>query len=185
LRTPLDIHQGLLQVPITETDHVLGTPGAPVAVVEYGDYQCPYCAAAHPVVAELLQMRAPVIEFAFRHFPLTNVHEHAEYAAEAAEAAGAQGNYWGMHDWLFDHQKQLQPKFVTAAAEEMGLDPALFTQALAGRQFHSKVQHDFMTGLRSGVNGTPTFFINGVRHDGAASLDELVAAVDRERASAA
>lgn len=180
VRTSLEIHTGQLQVPVTEADHVLGTPGAPVTMVEYGDYECPYCAAAHPVVVDVLRLRMPVMLFAYRHFPLSNVHPHAEFAAEAAEAAGAQGRYWAMHDWLFEHQTQLEPAYVTAATERMGLDVAAFAQVLSARAYFPKVQQDFMTGLRSGVNGTPTFFINGVRHDGAASLADLLGAVDAE-----
>jgi protein-disulfide isomerase len=178
MKTNLDIRQGLLQMPITDRDNVVGAPDAPVQVVEYGDYECPYCAAAHPVVADLLNQRATAIRFAYRHFPLTNVHKHAEFAAEAAEAAGAQGHYWTMHDWLFEHQRQLEPSFVTAAAGKAGLDTAVFAENLAARTFHPKVQEDFMTGLRSGVNGTPTFFIDGARHDGPATLAALLAAVD-------
>ena len=178
MRTKLDIRDGRLQTPITDQDNVLGDADAPVQIVEYGDYECPYCGAAHPVVADLLSQRGPVVRFAYRHFPLTNVHKHAEFAAEAAEAAGAQGNYWTMHDWLFEHQQQLKPSLVTEAAARTGLDTALFTQQLSARTFHPKVQEDFMTGLRSGVNGTPTFFINGIRHDGPATLPALLAAVD-------
>jgi protein-disulfide isomerase len=178
--TPLDIQQGQLQMPISDRDHAVGTPSAPVAVVEYGDYQCPFCGAAFPVVDELLKLRGPVMRFAYRHFPLTNVHPHAQYAAEAAESAGAQGKYWEMHDWLFTHQHQLQPPLVAAAAAQLGLDQDAFTKAIAARTYLPKVQEDFMTGLRSGVNGTPTFFVNGLRHDGPATIAALTSAVDAE-----
>lgn len=178
MRTVLDIQQGQLQMPISDRDHVLGTAGAPTDIVEYGDYECPFCAAAHPVVAQLLELRSSAVLFAYRHFPLTNVHKHAELAAEAAEAAGAQGKYWQMHDWLFEHQQLLQPSVVATAAAEMGLDTVAFAQHLSGRTFYPKVQQDFMSGLRSGVNGTPTFFINGVRYDGSVTLPALLEAVD-------
>jgi len=181
VKTVLDIHQGQLQMPIGDRDNVQGNPDAPIGVVEYGDYECPHCGAAFPDVAELLRQRGSELLFAYRHFPVTNAHKHAEFAAEAAEAAGAQGKYWEMHNWLFEHQQQLEPPSVTEAAQQMGLDTTQFTQHLSAHTFYPKVQEDFMTGLRSGVNGTPTFFINGVRYDGPATLPALLEAVDAER----
>ncbi len=181
MRTSLDIQQGQLQMPISRRDHTIGSPDAPVTLVEFGDYQCPYCGAAHPVVSELLKKRASALIFAFRHFPLTNVHENAQFAAESAEAAGAQGQYWEMHSWLFEHQRQLQPSAVMAAAAAIGLDIDRFAQDLVAHSFLPKVQEDFMTGLRSGVNGTPTFFINGARYDGPATLEALTEVVDEFR----
>ena len=178
MRTNLDIHQGRLQMPISDRDHVLGPADAPVDVVEYGDYECPYCGAAYPIVADLLRQRGSAIRFAFRNCPLTNVHTHAEFAAEAAEAAGAQGQYWPMHDWLFEHQQQLELSAVIEAAALTGMDTAVFAEDLSAHTFRPKVQEDFMSGLRSGVNGTPTFFFNGLRHDGPATLRALLAAAD-------
>jgi protein-disulfide isomerase len=179
-KSMLEIRQGQLQEPINDRDNTLGNENATVGLVEYGDYECPYCAAAHPVVSDLLRLRSSAVLFAFRHFPLSNVHPHAEFGAECAEAAGAQDRYWMMHDWMFTHQQQLEPGAVGTAAQQMGMDSNSLLQAVSARTFYPKVQHDFMTGLRSGVNGTPTFFINGTRYDGVPTLDGLVTAIDAE-----
>ncbi len=178
MRSTLDMQTGLLQVPVTNRDHLLGPPDALVTLLQYGDFECPYCGAAHPTLQELIRLRGDVMRFAFRHFPLTNMHPHAEFAAEAGEAAGAQGQFWAMHDWLYEHQQDLQPVAVAAAAERLGLDTAAFAEDLASRRYLPRIREDFVGGLRSGVNGTPTFFVNGVRDDGGYSLDELLAAVD-------
>lgn len=179
MKSSLDIQTGRLRVPVSERDHTLGPAGAPVTLVEYADFECPYSAAARPVVQELLCLRGDTVRFAYRHFPLTNLYANAEFAAEAAEAAAVQGCFWRMHDWLFEHRDQLQPVAVTAAAERLGLDTTKFAQAVAARTYMERVREDFLGGLRSGVNGTPTFFVNGDRYDGAYLLDELLDAVDR------
>jgi protein-disulfide isomerase len=176
--SPLTTTGGRLVVPVGDRDHVLGPEDAPVTLVEYGDYQCPYCARAQMVVQELLRLRTNQIQFAYRHFPLINVHPYAEPAAEAAEAAGARGRFWSLHDWLFTHQDRLNPASLIAALIDMGLDGETIATELGHHNFLDKVRSDFVGGVRSGVNGTPSFFINGLRYEGGHSLPELVAAAD-------
>lgn len=158
-------------------DHVRGPRGAPVALVEYGDYQCPYCGMAHPVVQALSATLPDEMCFAFRHFPLTTVHPYAWPAAEAAEAAGAQGQFWPMHDLLFEDQEHLAPPDLLARARLLNLDVDRFTEDLRSRVFEGKVQADFLSGVHSGVQGTPTFFINGVRYQGASDYQSLLSAL--------
>jgi protein-disulfide isomerase len=143
-------------------------------LTEYGDYQCPFCAAAHVVVEEVLASAGDVVRFAFRHFPLTTIHPNAFGAAEAAEAAGAQGQFWPMHDLLFADQQHLDPPALLARAEFLGLDVDRFETELFGHAHADKVQADFLSGVHSGVRGTPTFFINGVRHEGPADFVSLM-----------
>jgi protein-disulfide isomerase len=182
--TPLQVSMGRLAQPVTDDDHVRGPADAPVTLVEYGDYECPYCGAAYPVVEAVLAERAGVVRFGYRHFPLTNVHPHAEIAAESAEAAGAHGMFWPMHDWLFTHQDRLDPPDLVRAATGLGLDAEEVANALGRHAYRDKVVGDFASGVRSGANGTPTFFVNGLRHDGGYELTELLAAVDRATAEA-
>jgi protein-disulfide isomerase len=177
--TPLSVTLGRLAQPVTDDDHVRGPATAPVTLVEYGDYQCPYCGAAYPQVEALLRERGDVVRFAYRHFPLTNVHPYAEIAAEAAEVAAAHELFWPMHDWLFTHQDQLDPDNLIGAAAALGIAARKVALALARHEYRDRVLRDFTGGIRSGVNGTPTFFVNGVRHDGGYTLVELVDAVDR------
>lgn len=169
--------QGTLVNDITRRDHVLGPPDAPVTLLEYGDYQCPYCGAAHPIVKALQRQLADSLRFAFRHFPLTTVHEYAEGAAEAAEAAGAQGKFWEMHDTLFENQPALDFESLVGYAEELGLDVERFATELENQVYAARVKEDFISGVRSGVNGTPTFFINGVRHEGSFDYETMLEAI--------
>jgi protein-disulfide isomerase len=155
-----------------------------VTIVEYGDYECPYCGQAHLIVAELLNRVGGEVLFAFRPFPLTTVHPHAELAAEAAEAAGAQGKFWEMHDTLFENQEALERDDLLQYATNLGLDVGAFTNQLATHAYASKVREDFMSGVRSGVNGTPSFFINGVLHRGGYELNSLLTAVQAARSVA-
>ncbi|HTW20791.1 MAG TPA: DsbA family protein [Mycobacteriales bacterium] len=159
-------------------DHITGAANAPVTLVEYGDYQCPFCVQAHPMVAALLQADRPPIRYVFRHFPLTTVHPRAEPAAEAAEAANAQGRFWPMHDLLFSNSPALEDEDLLASARALGLDERRFARDLVERVHAPRVRADFLTGVRSGVNGTPTFFINGVRHNGAFEYPVLRAAIE-------
>jgi protein-disulfide isomerase len=176
--TPFDIDTGRLVEPVNQDDHVRGPDLAPVTLVEYGDYQCPYCGKAYPIVESLLGMRPDTVRFAFRHFPLTDLHPYAEIAAEVAEAAGAHGQFWRAHDWLYTHQNQLDPVSLMAVAAQF--DPSGDIQrVLERRAYTDRIRRDFISGVRSGVNGTPSFCINGIRHDGGYSLPELLAAVDR------
>jgi protein-disulfide isomerase len=156
-----------LRVPVTDDDHLLGPADAPVTLLEYGDYECPHCGRAHPIVAAVLRRLGSQVRFAYRHFPLTQIHPHAQHAAEMAEAAAEQGQFWAMHDLLFENQEALDDEDLLEYAAELGIDPEWAASALAGQHYTDEVQRDFMSGVRSGVNGTPTFFINGVRHDGA------------------
>ena len=184
LTSPLTTTDGRLAVPVGDRDHVLGPEDAPVTLVEYGDYQCPYCARAHAIVHELLRRRTNLLRFAYRHFPLINVHPYAEPAAEAAEAAGARGRSWTVHDWLFANQDRLSPLTLIAALADMGLDGQAIAGELRDHDFLDKVQRDFVSGVRSGVSGTPTFFTNGIRYEGGHSLPELMTAVDAAAAAA-
>jgi Na+/H+ antiporter NhaA len=159
-----------------ERDHIRGPIGAPVTIVEYGDFECPYCGRAEPVVRELLRDFADV-RYVWRHLPLNDVHAHAQLAAEAAEAAAAQGAFWEMHDLLFAHQDALEPADLIAHAEQLGLDVERFTDALREHTGAGQIADDVDSADLSGVSGTPTFFVNGRRHYGAYDIGTLSAAV--------
>lgn len=183
MSTPLSYTSGRLATPVGNNDHIRGRAEASVTLVEYGDYQCPYCGRAYPEVEEVLRQRPTTVRLAYRHFPLTNVHPMAEMAAEVAEAAGVRRRYWEMHDWLFSHQRQLEPESMLLAAKGLGLDADEVRQEVAEQRYMDRIRRDFVGGVRSGVNGTPTFFINDVRHDGGYSAPELLAAVDEAAAA--
>jgi protein-disulfide isomerase len=158
-----------LTTPVSQSDHILGSLDAPITLVEYGDYECPHCGRAHPILKQVLRMLGDQVCFAYRNFPLTQIHPHAQHAAEAAEAADALGGpdaYWQMHDALFENQEALEDEDLLLYAREIGLDVTEFARALQSGQFAARVQQDFLGGVRSGVNGTPTFFVNGERYDG-------------------
>jgi protein-disulfide isomerase len=155
-----------LAVPVNERDHTLGPANAPVTLVEYGDFECPHCGRAHPIVQGIRRYMGEQLRFVYRHFPLAEAHPHAESAAEAAEGAGAQGRFWEMHDLLFRNQHALEPEDLLAYAVRIGVDAQRLARELAARTYARKVRDDFRGGIRSGVNGTPTFFINGLRYDG-------------------
>jgi protein-disulfide isomerase len=167
----------LLTVPVGEGDHLLGPRTASLTLVEYGDYECPFCGDAYPVVEEVRGLLRDELLFAYRHFPLTQIHPHAALAAEAAEAADAQGLFWEMHGRLFLHQDRLAPADLVEHARVLGLDLARFERDLATREYGPKVRAQFLSGVRSGVNGTPTFFVNGVRHNGGYDLASLLDAL--------
>jgi protein-disulfide isomerase len=162
-----------LAVPVSDRDHILGPPNASLTLVEYGDYECPYCRAAAPAVREVLQL-VEDLRFVYRHFPLTQTHPHAFQAAEAAEAAGAQGRFWEMHELLFANQDRLELEDLVAYARVVGLDLERFAAELANHVHAGRIREDFMSGVRSGVNGTPTFFFNGVRHNGGYDVASLL-----------
>jgi protein-disulfide isomerase len=162
---------------VTEDDHLQGRRDAPVVLVEYGDYECPFCGKAYWEAKRLQEALGDQLCFVFRNFPLTQVHPHALQAAEAAEAAGAQGKFWEMHDMLFENQEALEMPSILSYAEALGLDLQQFTQDLEEHRFQERIQRDFMSGVRSGVNGTPTFFINGYRHNGAYTAEALLDAI--------
>lgn len=170
---------GVLKLPVDRTrDHIRGPAYAPITLVEYGDFECPYCGQAHLVVNRIEELLAKSLRFVFRHFPLSTVHPHAQMAAEAAEAAGAQRKFWEMHDELFEHQQALDEVHLVRYAEMVGLDVRQFERDLEVQRFAPKVREDFLSGVHSGVNGTPTFFINGVRHDGGFDLKSLLAGIN-------
>jgi protein-disulfide isomerase len=175
-------HEGQLTVPVGENDHIQGPASASITLVEYGDYECPYCGAAYPIVKELQRRLGDRMRFVFRNFPITTAHPHAEHAAEAAEAASAQGKFWEMHDELYEHQQALLDGDLEAYAEAVGLDVERWVRDMEGQAYAERVRSDFMSGVRSGVNGTPTFFINGRRHNGAYDLETLLAAIEAEAA---
>ena len=167
-----------LKPPVGANDHVQGSAKAPVTLVEYGDYECPYCGEAYSVVKELQKRLGDQMRFVFRNFPLAQAHPHAEHAAEAAEAAGAQGKFWEMHDMLYENQDALEDEDLVRYARALHLDVPRFVKEMEAGTYTERVREDFRSGVRSGVNGTPTFFINGARHDGAFDLASLLAAIE-------
>lgn len=175
-----DFENPVLSVPVTADDHAQGPADAPVTLVEYGDYECPHCGRAYPIVKEVQRELGHRLRFVFRNFPLKEVHPHAQHAAEAAEAAGVQGRFWEMHDIIFEHQQALLDRHLREYAGRLALDLARFDEELASHAHASRVRRDFTGGIRSGVNGTPTFYINGVRYDGDWDVASLLAALKRE-----
>jgi protein-disulfide isomerase len=172
-------HPSRLVLPVNHLrDHIRGRIDAPLTLLEYGDYECPFCGAAHPVVEEVRRRMGGQLRFVYRHFPLTKVHRHAQSAAEAAEAAGAQGRFWLMHDRLFAYQRALDDESLLVHARAVGLELASFMLALAAGTFAPKVEEDFVSGVRSGVAGTPTFFVNDIRYEGPRDVDSLINALE-------
>jgi len=163
---------------VSHRDHIQGPDTASVTLVEYGDYGCPYCGEAFPIVRAIQKRLGKRLRYVFRHFALTNAHPHAAPAAEAAEAAGAQGKFWEMHDTLYEHQNALEDEDLLEYATELDLDVARFSDDMAEHRHAARIREDFTSGVRSGVNGTPSFFINGVRHDGGYDLATLLAAIE-------
>ena len=173
----------VLTVPVTEDrDHIQGAADAAVTLVQYGDYECSYCGAAYPIIKQVQARMGERLRFVFRNFPITTSHPHAEQAAEAAEAAAGQGRFWRMHDLLYENQGRLRDQDLRAYAEQLGLDLELFDQELAEHVHAERVREDFISGVRSGVNGTPTFYINGVRHDDSYEIETLLAALEQAAA---
>jgi protein-disulfide isomerase len=167
----------MLKTPPSERDHQRGAPDASVVLVEYGDYQCPYCGAAEPVVLELLRTFGEDLQQVFRHFPMAQVHPMAEVAAQSAEFAGSRGVFWQMHEALFANQDELSLPTIFAIAGSLNLPQSALRQALEEQTFAGKVREDFQSGVKSGVNGTPCFFVNGLRHDAGYSFEALSAAI--------
>jgi protein-disulfide isomerase len=172
--------EAVLTLPVTEgRDHIQGPADAAVTLVEYGDYECPYCGAAYPIIKEVQARMGERLRFVFRNFPISTSHPHAEQAAEAAEAAASQGRFWPMHDLLYENQSRLRDQDLHAYAEKLQLDVEPFDEEMADHVHAERVREDFMSGVRSGVNGTPTFYINGARHDGSYDVETLLAALER------
>jgi len=176
--------EAVLTMPVSEgRDHIQGSAEAPVTLVQYGDYECPYCGAAYPIIKEVQTRMGERLRFVFRNFPISTSHPHAEQAAEAAEAAASQGKFWEMHDLLYENQSHLLENDLRAYGEELGLDVDLFDKELAEHVHAERIHEDFMSGVRSGVNGTPTFYINGARHDDSYDTQTLLAALERAAGS--
>jgi protein-disulfide isomerase len=175
--------KGGLTLPVGSRDHAQGPIDAQVTLVEYGDYECPHCGYAYGIVKAVQKHFGPMMRFVFRNFPLREMHPHAEAAAEAAEAAGAQGKFWEMHDYIFENQAQLGGSALAHHAQRLALDMARWAADVRQNAFIERIQEDFLSGMRSGVNGTPTFFINGRRHDGLFDEKSLVQAMQPVAAS--
>lgn len=171
-------HRPDLSHPIDATDHVLGSPHAPITVVEYGDFECPTCKQAAPSVKLLLERFEGKVRFAYRHFPLESIHPHALRAAEAAECAAAQGQFWAMHDLLFANQPHLELRHLTAYAERLDLDRARFTAEMDDEVYLQRVREHIDSGLGSHLRATPGFFVNGVIVDVSFGLQSLFDAVE-------
>jgi len=167
-----------LSIPVNADDHIKGDPAAECSLVEYGDYECPYCGAAHPIVKKLQKHFGKRLSFVFRNFPLAQTHRWAEPAAEVAEFAGAQGKFWEMHDLLFENQESLGNALFLELADKLDLPISKLQTAISNATYRARVRTDFASGARSGVNGTPTFFINGRRHNGAADFNSLSGAIE-------
>ena len=169
-----------LKIAVSAKDHIQGAENASVTLVEYGDYQCPHCGHAYPIVKELQKHFGDSLRFVFRNFPITEIHPMAQPAAESAEFAAKRGKFWEMHDAIYEHQDELSLKMLEKSASRLGLDPTALAASLEDGQFTEHVKQDFMGGVRSGVNGTPTFFINGQRHDAAPDFESLSLAIEKQ-----
>ena len=176
-KTEIDDEQSGLTPAVSERDHFEGPAGAPLTLVEYGDYQCPYCGAAYPEIKKVQKKLGKKLRFVFRNFPLVESHPYALIAAEAAEAAALQGKFWEMHDLIYEEQESLEPGVIASWAERLGLDMAKFGAVLRQGALQKRIAEDRKSGIMSGVNGTPTFFINGRRHDGPPDAESLLAAL--------
>jgi len=165
---------------VSARDHTDGNANAPLTLVEYGDYQCPYCGAAYPVIKRLQRALGRKLRFGFRNFPLTQAHPYAMVAAEATEAAALQEKFWEMHDFIYEHQDDLEPDVLPVWAKRVGLNLEEFGAAIKEGEITKRIKEDRMSGIQSGVNGTPCFFINGARYDGTADYEPLLAALKEQ-----
>lgn len=162
---------------IGPADHVRGPAKAPVTLLEYGDYQSSLCSEAYYMVRALQAEMGEHLRFVFRNFPLTSIHPYARYAALAAEAAGAQGHFWEIHDFLFENPGILEDGQLLLYARSIGIEGKRFEREIAQEQHAERLREDILSGIQSGVNGTPTFFINGVRHEGLWNFETVLAAL--------
>lgn len=169
-----------LTVQVGAKDHVQGEDDAPLTLVEYGDYECPHCGAAYPIVKRVQKKLGKNLRIVFRNFPLTESHPHALHAAQAAEAAALQDKFWEMHDVIYEHQETLEDDDLLGFAQELKLDTKKWESGFSSDAVENKIEQDFNGGIRSGVNGTPTFFINGVRHDDSFAYPILLAALQAQ-----
>jgi protein-disulfide isomerase len=168
-------------LPLRDDDHVRGGKNPEVTLAEFGDYECPGCGEAYQVIKRIESEMGDALRFVFRHFPYARLHPHAEQAAQAAEAASAQTQFWGMHDLLFENQKALEFENLKHYAEQLALDVERFDEDVKSEKYLERVRNDFRSGVQNGVFGTPTIFLNGVRHNDNADYDTLMAAISRHR----
>jgi len=166
-----------LKIPVTSSDHIQGDEHAPVILVEYGDYQCPHCGRAYPIVKQVQKHFGKRLAFVFRNFPLNEMHPDAEVAAETAEFAASQDRFWEMHDAIFENQDSLGLPLLLELAEKLSLSAEALEQALNDGEYAKRVKEDFLGGVRSGVNGTHKFLIKLHRHDGPFEFEDLVEAI--------
>lgn len=176
-------HAAKLAVPISKRDHIQGSMKAPFNLVEYGDYECPYCGKAYSIVKEVQADLGDKLCFVFRNFPLIEMHPHSESAAEAAEAAGGQGQFWEMHDMLYENQSALEDEDLASYAQNLDLDVEQFVEDLDEGTYQPRVQEDIEGGIRSDVTGTPMFFVNGCLHRGDFDFDTLIRALEESKES--
>jgi NhaA family Na+:H+ antiporter len=168
-----------LKPSVSDGDHIEGPTDARVTLVEYGDYECPHCRQVAPIIEQVQERFGDQLRYVFRHFPISTAHPNAQLAAEAAEAAAAQDKFWEMHDLLFEHVDSLDRQQLVRFAEELDLDVERFERELDEHVYADRVREDFLSGVRSGANGTPTFFLNGVRYDRPWDLDSLIAEIEK------
>jgi protein-disulfide isomerase len=166
-----------LSEPVSAHDHIRGPRSAAISLVEYGDFECPYCRAAEPIVAGLMDALGDQVSVTFRHFPMLEVHPHGQHAAEIAEAAAAQGRFWEMHDMLFANQNALDDASLLKYADDLALDVERVRRELATHEHGGRVADDRTSGLASGARGTPTFYIDGARYEGSVALRQMLAVI--------
>lgn len=164
-----------LTLPVSHRDHIQGEDtAAPLTLLEYGDYECPYCGQAYPIIKQVQKHFGSKLRFVFRNFPVSQIHPHAQHAAEVAECAATQNKFWEMHDYLYEHQQALDDKHLEKYASELALDLARFKNDMSIHVHAARVREDFLSGVRSGVNGTPTFYIDNIRYNGSWDLETLL-----------
>ena len=168
-----------LKPPVNDEDHIEGSIQSPVIFLEYGDFQCPYCGAAYPIVKQIQKKFGDKLGFVFRHFPLAESHPYAQISAVASEAAALQGKFWPMHDLIYENQTRLSPKALLTMAESLKLDLKKFQKDIQDPALIEKVETSFESGIDSGVNGTPSFYVNGVKYEGPYDLPSLSHAIEK------
>lgn len=168
----------MLKIPVTEVDHIQGNKSAPITLVEYGDYECPYCGSAYSIVKRVQKHFGDRLRFVFRNFPLVESHPNAGIAAITAEFSATKNKFWEMHDMLYENQTHLEAQDLLGYAKALNLSTPDLQHAIETERYADKIKNDFLGGVHSGVNGTPTFFINGDRHNGSFEYEELVAAIE-------
>ncbi|OJW71476.1 MAG: disulfide bond formation protein DsbA [Candidatus Amoebophilus sp. 36-38] len=169
----------ILKAPVTSKDHIRGNVNAPITLLEYGDYECPYCGMAHSIIKRVQKHLGEQLRFVYRHFPLTELHPHAEIAAQAAEFAGAHGHFWEMHDLIYENQKYLDIDLLLKLAKMLKLSDDGLLSSLKNRTYLPKIQNDMLTGEMCGVHGTPTFFLNGHLYTGSYEFEDLVSVIEQ------